>query len=59
MPLRWEEVDDTLDPRNYTIKNAVARLEGLTNDPVVRVLEEKPDLPAVLQRLARALGTSA
>jgi bifunctional non-homologous end joining protein LigD len=57
MPLRWEEVDDTLDPRNFTIKNAVARMESLTSDPNVAVLEDKPDLPTVLQRLARELGT--
>jgi len=59
MPLRWDEVDDTLDPRNYTIKNAVARMESMGRDPVMHVLEEKPDLQAVLQRLARELGASA
>jgi bifunctional non-homologous end joining protein LigD len=56
MPLLWEEVDDALDPRNYTIKNAVERMERLTVDPVVDVLDQKPDLQKVLQRLARKLA---
>jgi bifunctional non-homologous end joining protein LigD len=56
MPLRWEEVVDGLDPRDYTIKNAVARMESLTTDPCVRVLDEKPDLEVVLQRLAKELS---
>jgi bifunctional non-homologous end joining protein LigD len=56
MPLVWDEVADGLDPRTFTIKNAVARMEGLTSDPVVEVLEQKPDLEEVLQRLARELS---
>jgi bifunctional non-homologous end joining protein LigD len=57
MPLRWEEVNDGLDPRNYTIKNGVERMMSLTADPCVGVLEQNPDLQAVLQRLARELAT--
>ena len=53
MPLRWEEVNDTLSPRNYTIRNAVERMETLGFDPCVKVLEESPDLSAVLERLMR------
>jgi len=56
MPLVWEEVADGLDPRDYTIKNAVERMRSLTADPCVEVLDQKPDLQAVLQRLARALS---
>ena len=52
MPLTWEEVNDDLDPKNYTIKNAVARMESLGTDPVVPVVEEKPKLAKVLKRLA-------
>ena len=55
MPLRWEEVDDGLDPRTFTIKNAVDRMARLTTDPNVTVLEQNPDLQAVLRRLAQAL----
>ncbi|HZI41464.1 MAG TPA: DNA ligase D [Gemmatimonadaceae bacterium] len=57
MPLRWDEVDDTLDPKRFTIKNAVARMEQLATDPCVAVLEQNPDLQAVLQRLARQMGS--
>jgi bifunctional non-homologous end joining protein LigD len=56
MPLRWEEVDDALDPRAYTIRNAVERMERLKTDPVLAVLEARPDLGGVLQRLAGELG---
>ena len=55
MPLTWDEVDDSLDPRNYTIRNAVTRMESLGTDPVLPVLEEKPDLAKVLGKLAGML----
>ena len=57
MPLRWSEVEDGLDPRAFTIRNAVERMERVTADPCVEVLDEKPDLQQVLQRLAAALGS--
>ena len=57
MPLRWEEVVEGLDPRDYTIKNAVARMESLKKDPCAEVLEQKPDLQKVLQRLAKEMAT--
>jgi bifunctional non-homologous end joining protein LigD len=52
MPLDWNEVTDSLDPRTFTIKTAIERMERLTSDPVAPVLEEKPDLGAVLEKLA-------
>jgi bifunctional non-homologous end joining protein LigD len=52
MPLLWDEVDDSLDPKNFTIRNAIDRLEKLGADPVVPVLESRPDLAGVLDRLA-------
>ena len=52
MPLVWDEVDDSLDPRNYTIRNAMDRMSGLGHDPVLPVLEQKPDLSAILGRLS-------
>jgi bifunctional non-homologous end joining protein LigD len=58
MPLRWEEVNESLDPRHYTIRNAVARMEQMAADPVIAVLESKPDLSGVLGRLAAALSSS-
>jgi bifunctional non-homologous end joining protein LigD len=56
MPLVWSEVVQGLDPRDFTIRNAVERMEGLGADPVRRVLEEKPDLGEVLGRLAGGIA---
>ena len=53
MPLTWDEVNDSLDPRDSAIKNAIERIERLGFDPVSPVLDQKPDLPDVLIRLAR------
>jgi len=52
MPLLWDEVNESLDPRAFTIKTAIERMERLGGDPVAPVLEEKPDLGAVLEKLA-------
>jgi DNA primase len=54
MPLTWDEVTYDLDPRNYTIKNAVERLEQLPSDPVVQVLADKPDMLTILGNIAAA-----
>jgi bifunctional non-homologous end joining protein LigD len=56
MPLRWDEVNDDLDPRNFTIRNAVARMEKLRTDPVLPVIDEKIDLAAILGQLASRIG---
>ncbi len=58
MPLRWSEVNRKLDIRKYTIKNAVSRLRRMKEDPLAGVLTEKPDLPAVLGRLAERMAES-
>ena len=55
MPLRWEEVNDSLDPKTFTIRNAVERMERLGSDPMLPVLEESPDLARVLQRLSASM----
>jgi bifunctional non-homologous end joining protein LigD len=55
MPLEWDEVQDGLDPKTFTIKNAFARMESMGRDPDAAVLEGKPDLSAVLVKLADAL----
>ncbi|HSA57346.1 MAG TPA: non-homologous end-joining DNA ligase, partial [Gemmatimonadaceae bacterium] len=52
MPLTWNEVNDALDPRHFTIRNARDRMFASGTDPVSPVLEEKPDLGVALQRLA-------
>ncbi|GAC1647357.1 MAG: DNA ligase D [Gemmatimonadaceae bacterium] len=57
MPLLWEEVNDALDPKAFTIRNTLDRMERLGRDPSRPVLDEKPDLARVLQRLAGELDT--
>jgi bifunctional non-homologous end joining protein LigD len=54
-PLRWSEVNARLDPSRFTVRNAVARAARLGEDPLLPVLELKPDLVAVLERLHAAL----
>jgi DNA primase len=56
MPLSWGEVDASLDPKRYTIRNAVERMESMGADPMLPALEQKPDLAAALQRLATVLS---
>jgi bifunctional non-homologous end joining protein LigD len=51
MPLLWEEVDDSLDPKTFTIRNALDRLERMGTDPVLQVLDSKTDLVQVLARV--------
>lgn len=51
MPLRWSEVNSKLDIRSYTIKNAVARMKKLKQDPLREVLTASPDLAHALERL--------
>jgi bifunctional non-homologous end joining protein LigD len=55
MPLRWSEVNAKLDPRQFTIKSAPARMKKLRRDPMATVLADEPDLAAALERLARRL----
>ena len=55
MPLLWDEVNASLDPKTFTIRSALARMEKLGSDPVAPVLEESLDLEKVLERLARLL----
>jgi bifunctional non-homologous end joining protein LigD len=59
MPLVWDEVNESLDPRTFTIMDAVKRLEQLRYDPVSAVLETKADLGAVLERLAGVMASGS
>jgi bifunctional non-homologous end joining protein LigD len=55
MPLVWDEVDGSLDPRAFTIRTALERMERAGADPVVGVLDLKPDLTGALDQLARLM----
>ena len=59
MPLTWDEVDESLDPKGFTIKTALDRLARLGSDPVSPVLELRPDLTRVLESLAQVWANSS
>jgi bifunctional non-homologous end joining protein LigD len=56
MPLLWDEVNATLDPRKFTIKTAPGRMAELGHDPVIPVLSDTPDLGAMLAKLSGMLA---
>jgi len=55
MPIEWDEVNGTLHNTNFTIANALKRMQKLGHDPVAPVLELKPNLVGVLERLNERL----
>ena len=57
MPLDWGEVNESLDPRAFTIRSAMERMDRMGTDPVLPVLADKPDLQRVLQQLAAVLAS--
>jgi bifunctional non-homologous end joining protein LigD len=57
MPLVWDEVNEMLDPKEFTIRTALDRMERLGNDPVLPVLETKADLLEVLSQLATVVAS--
>jgi bifunctional non-homologous end joining protein LigD len=59
MPLVWDEVNSSLDPKNFTIRNAIERLERMGNDPVRPVIDEKPNLARILEKLAELWAQQA
>ncbi|HEY8165364.1 MAG TPA: DNA ligase D [Gemmatimonadaceae bacterium] len=56
MPLNWHDVDESLDPRAFTIRTSIDRMHALDTDPVVAVIEAKPNLTSVLELLTLALA---
>lgn len=52
MPLAWSELGSRLTPQRYHIGNAVARMQRLSGDPLLPVLDRGADLAAALARLA-------
>ena len=51
MPVTWDEVVPGLDPRAFTLRNALARACAWAGDPCLRVLTDRPDLAAAMVRL--------
>ena len=47
MPITWDEVNESLDMKAFTIRTAVKRMEKL-GDPMAQVLADKPDLLSAL-----------
>ena len=56
MPLLWDEVDSSLDPRSFTIRTALERIERFGVDPVAPVIDAKPDLRNALDQLAGVMN---
>ena len=59
MPIRWRELNKSLSADKYTIKNAVARMNRLGDDPCLSVLQEKTDLVRVLANLSTRFAAKA
>jgi bifunctional non-homologous end joining protein LigD len=55
-PLLWEEVDETLELRRFTIRTLPERMSVFGRDPLAPVLTEQPDLVAALARLSVRLA---
>ena len=53
-PLKWEEVNAKLDPKNYTIKTIPKRFEKM-DDPIAGILGEGVDMSAALGAIAARL----
>ena len=51
MPLEWDEVVPGLDPKQFHLRNAMARIEAWAGDPIRPVLDTRPDLRAVFAAL--------
>ena len=58
-PLTWDEVTPKLDPRHWNIRSVPERMQKRGEDPLLPVLQVRPDLVAALSRLARHLEEGA
>jgi len=56
MPLRWSEVDARLDLAAFSLRNALARMRRLGEDPLRPVLDASPDLLVALERLGERVA---
>jgi len=55
MPIEWREVTPKLKLSDFTIRTAPTRMKKLKHDPLLAVLDEKPDLVGALERLQARL----
>jgi bifunctional non-homologous end joining protein LigD len=55
MPLEWDEVVVGLDPKQFNLRNALARVQAWKRDPIAPVLTTRPDLRAVFGKLESLL----
>ncbi len=51
MPLVWDEVVPGLDPKQFNLRNAMDRVCAWPEDPCIKILDERPDLHDVLEKL--------
>lgn len=49
-PLDWSEVNRRLDPKKFDIRTVPRRMQKLGRDPLLPVLDAKPDLVGILAR---------
>ena len=54
-PLKWTEVKRGLELSNYTIRTMPRRMKRLGSDPLLPVLDTRPDLTGALALLAERL----
>ncbi len=50
-PLHWREVTPKLDIHRYTIRNVPTRMRRMKDDPLLPVMDLRPDLAGALERL--------
>ena len=50
-PLQWHEVNASLDPRAWTIRNMAERLAAMPTDPMLAVLSDRPDIGKAIEKL--------
>ncbi|HEY7215520.1 MAG TPA: DNA ligase, partial [Thermoanaerobaculia bacterium] len=55
-PLQWSEVNESLDIRAFNLETLPARIRRLEEDPLLPVLDLRPDLERSLELLAKRLG---
>ncbi len=55
-PLQWSEVNESLDVRAFNLETVPARIRRLKEDPLLPVLEVRPDLERSLELLGQRIA---